>query len=106
MSQSQDLKTSKKSFKRCFYLPGSIDMKNVTSALSSDGVLTILAPKKMSSVQLQQVDEDGNTMELQVSSASNNKQGSSWQQEQEESTSGDGFSSRTIRKTFHSEYTS
>ncbi|XP_076056971.1 uncharacterized protein LOC143034583 [Oratosquilla oratoria] len=38
--------TSSRSFRRCFILPTSVDMEAVTSALSSDGVLTITAPKK------------------------------------------------------------
>ncbi|XP_063609819.1 alpha-crystallin A chain-like [Penaeus indicus] len=36
---------SSKSFCRRFTLPGAVDMNAVTSAMSSDGVLTISAPK-------------------------------------------------------------
>ena len=103
MNQNVDSKSSKRSFKRCFYLPGPIDMANVTSAVSSDGVLTIIAPKKKSSVQ--HLDEEGKVSQLQVSNM-NKGQGTSWQDEHEESSSGDGFSSHTICKTFRSEYSS
>jgi len=37
---------SKKSFKRRFILPKSTDIENISSLLSSDGVLTITSPKK------------------------------------------------------------
>lgn len=37
--------TSSRSFRRRFQLPGVLDVAAVTSALSSDGVLTIKAPK-------------------------------------------------------------
>nr|XP_027228837.1 protein lethal(2)essential for life-like [Penaeus vannamei] len=36
---------SLKSFCRCFNFPGKVDMEAVTSAMSSDGVLTVTAPK-------------------------------------------------------------
>ncbi|XP_042889735.1 protein lethal(2)essential for life-like [Penaeus japonicus] len=36
---------SMKSFYRCFNFPGEVNMEAVTSAMSSDGVLTITAPK-------------------------------------------------------------
>lgn len=36
---------SSRSFRRRFHLPGVLDVDAVTSALSSDGVLTIKAPK-------------------------------------------------------------
>ncbi|RXG71789.1 Heat shock protein Hsp-16.48/Hsp-16.49 [Armadillidium vulgare] len=37
---------SRKSFRKHFLLPGSIDLQSATSALSSDGVLNIKVPKK------------------------------------------------------------
>lgn len=36
---------SSRSFRRRFHLPGVLDVDAVTSALSSDGILTIKAPK-------------------------------------------------------------
>lgn len=36
---------SSRSFRRRFQLPGVLDVDAVTSALSSDGILTIRAPK-------------------------------------------------------------
>ncbi|XP_076061702.1 uncharacterized protein LOC143037421 [Oratosquilla oratoria] len=44
--KKEDNTTSSRSFRRRFILPTSVDMEAVTSALSSDGVLTITAPKK------------------------------------------------------------
>lgn len=38
-------RSSTRSFRRRFHLPGVLDVAAVTSALSSDGVLTIRAPK-------------------------------------------------------------
>ena len=37
--------SSSRSFRRVFSLPSSVDVTSVNSALSSDGVLTIVAPK-------------------------------------------------------------
>ena len=103
MDEEKGSGKSKRSFKRCFYLPGAIEMKEVTSAMSSDGILTVIAPKRTSSMQ--QVDDHGNVQELEVSNT-NPGTGSSWQQEHEESTQGDGFSSRIFSKTYHSSYSS
>lgn len=34
-------------FQRCFLTPGPVDLQAVRSVISSDGVLTIIAPKKV-----------------------------------------------------------
>ncbi|XP_042889736.1 protein lethal(2)essential for life-like [Penaeus japonicus] len=45
MEKDEDDFKSMKSFYRCFNFPGEVNMEAVTSAMSSDGVLTITAPK-------------------------------------------------------------
>ncbi|XP_064079467.1 LOW QUALITY PROTEIN: uncharacterized protein LOC135196549 [Macrobrachium nipponense] len=44
-------KTSSKSFRKRYILPEDIQTENVTSVVSADGVLTIIAPKKVTVVQ-------------------------------------------------------
>lgn len=39
--------TSTRKFQRCFIFPNSVNVEAVTSSLSSDGILTISAPKKI-----------------------------------------------------------
>ena len=43
--------TMMKSFRRRFVMPGYIKSELVTSARSSDGIMTITAPKQVSNVQ-------------------------------------------------------
>lgn len=38
-----------RTFRRCFPLPQNTDMEAITSVMSADGILTITAPKKVSS---------------------------------------------------------
>ena len=45
IEKEEDGSVSMRSFCRSFHLPGVVDVDAVTSALSSDGVLTIKAPK-------------------------------------------------------------
>lgn len=45
MEKDEEGCKSSRSFRRRFQLPGVLDVNAVTSALSSDGVLTIRAPK-------------------------------------------------------------
>ncbi|XP_047474968.1 protein lethal(2)essential for life-like [Penaeus chinensis] len=45
VEKEEDEFKSMKSFCRRFNVPGKVDMEGVTSAMSSDGVLTITAPK-------------------------------------------------------------
>ena len=44
--------TSSKSFRKRYVLPEDIETEKVTSVVSSDGVLTIIAPKKVSVVSM------------------------------------------------------
>ena len=44
--------TSSKSFRKRYVLPEDIETEKVTSVASSDGVLTIIAPKKVKIVYL------------------------------------------------------
>ncbi|XP_076061846.1 uncharacterized protein LOC143037464 isoform X2 [Oratosquilla oratoria] len=52
--------SSNRSFRRCFTFPTLVNMEAVTSALSSDGVLTITAPKKVvvSTVQTEECNKE------------------------------------------------
>ena len=45
---TQDGSASKKSFHRRFTFPGLVSTETVTSSMSSDGVLTVTVPKKVS----------------------------------------------------------
>lgn len=47
-TNTADLAMSSNSFRRKFSLPQDTDMEAISSAMSSDGVLTIFAPRKVS----------------------------------------------------------
>ena len=48
VEKRQDNSVSKKSFHRRFTFPGLVSAETVTSSMSSDGVLTVTVPKKVS----------------------------------------------------------
>ncbi|CAL4099190.1 unnamed protein product, partial [Meganyctiphanes norvegica] len=83
----QDVETNKckKTFKRKFTLPRNTDIKNISSLLSSDGVLTITAPKKKEQINVKETiipvnlekclnKESLNKTELETNTSSLNKQ--------------------------------
>jgi len=49
LEKKEDGSKSSKRFLRRFVVPGDIQLEAVTSVMSSDGVLTISAPKRVSS---------------------------------------------------------
>ncbi|XP_076061673.1 uncharacterized protein LOC143037410 [Oratosquilla oratoria] len=112
--------SSSQSFRRCFNFPTSVDMEAVTSALSSDGVLTITAPKS-DHFSITEVDTSGQAKETTVSqmpqtkigtttstsTSSRSKTATGWREESSshESFVGDGVKRQVTSKTFQSSST-
>ncbi|XP_047474764.1 uncharacterized protein LOC125029065 [Penaeus chinensis] len=55
LEKKEDGSRSSKQFLRRFVVPGDIQLEAVTSAMSSDGVLTISAPKKKPTIAIKEV---------------------------------------------------
>lgn len=97
------------SFRQRFSLPHYVDLDGIRSAMSSDGVLTIISPKKQASSQ-----SDSLTKEMLVERGSRIDSqcdgGRSWAEKnvRESTKESEGCSSRTISSNYqsHQEYSS
>ncbi|XP_076062043.1 uncharacterized protein LOC143037537 [Oratosquilla oratoria] len=113
--------TSSQSFRRCFNFPTSVDMEAVSSALSSDGVLTVIAPKS-DHFSIVEVDDSGEVKEGSQPSTQTKQGGSTctrssrsttktvggWKEQSSfhETSFADGVNQETSTKTFQSSSTS
>lgn len=96
--------SSSRSFRRVFSLPRNADVTGITSALSSDGVLTIVAPKlqqlaEASAGNKEMTSESHSRQEIQGAGA----QGWEEQKVKEEVKESDGSSSKAYSSSYASQ---
>ncbi|KAK7067256.1 hypothetical protein SK128_020021 [Halocaridina rubra] len=98
----KDAASSSLSFCRRFLLPDSVDIQSITSAISSDGVLTVESPKRKGSSICNNVQKMSS--EAHAKQESHSDSGHSWEEQsvKESSEQSEGFSSRCINKSYRS----
>lgn len=91
------------SFRQRFSLPRQVDLDGITSTMSSDGVLTVTAPKTQQSADSDTVTKEM-LMESQSRSESQCDGGRSWTEKnvRETTKESEGCSSRTFSSSYQS----